>query len=165
MIHCYSTFSTVCKLKKRKITNNIIVNSWHFTTNLLRLLVVKYIDLLGICDFNFYRTEYSISLPADTPYTGQVNLTYLGNEGRICNDGWTDVEAGVACRELGFSKGFAYTHYKSEVDSTGPYWSSQFNCTGNETRLDKCQHVGFGNVTQCKSKHYAGVLCVESGGE
>lgn len=110
-------------------------------------------------------TDYSISLPSDTPYTGQVNLTYRNIEGRICNDGWTDKEAGVACRELGFSKGFAYTHYKSEVDSTGPYWSSNFNCTGNEINLGSCKHEGFGNVTHCKSKHYAGVLCVESGGK
>ncbi|XP_061172170.1 deleted in malignant brain tumors 1 protein-like [Saccostrea echinata] len=107
---------------------------------------------------------YSISLPTDSPYTGQVNLTYLGIEGRICNDGWTDLDAGVACRELGYPKGFAYTHYKSEVDSTGPYWSSNFNCTGNESSLKRCKHIGFGNVTECKSKHYAGVLCVEDNG-
>lgn len=48
----------------------MIVNFWYFRINLLRLLVVKYIDLLGICDFNFYRIEYFIFLFADILYIG-----------------------------------------------------------------------------------------------
>lgn len=63
-------FLLFVNLKKRKIIKNIIVNFWYFRINLLRLLVVKYIDLLGICDFNFYRIEYFIFLFADILYIG-----------------------------------------------------------------------------------------------
>ena len=38
-------------------------------------------------------------------------------------------------------------------------------CSGNETRLGDCPHVGFGNVTDCKTKHFAGALCFDDNGE
>ena len=38
---------------------------------------------------------------------------------------------------------------------------SQVDCQGTESTLSDCQHDGFGEVSSCKSRHYAGVLCYE----
>jgi hypothetical protein len=46
-------------------------------------------------------------LAGGSSYTGQVNITYLGIEGRICNDGWNDKAARVVCHELGYPDGMA----------------------------------------------------------
>lgn len=82
-------------------------------------------------------------------------------------DGWDDADAKVVCHELGYPNGMAYNHYKSDLvffEYSGPYWTSQVNCTGNESRLSECQHAGFGNVKSCISHSYAGVLCYDHDG-
>ena len=68
---------------------------------------------------SFKISDYTIDLVGESQYTGQVNLTYIGVEGRICTDGWTNTSATVLCHELGYPNGTSYTHYKSEVDSIG----------------------------------------------
>ncbi|XP_053406028.1 deleted in malignant brain tumors 1 protein-like isoform X2 [Mercenaria mercenaria] len=111
------------------------------------------------------QTEYSVSLKGSLKYTGQVVLKYLGVPGRICWTGWSDEDARVVCRELGFRNGSAYYHYKSSfiyLDYNGPYWTSSVKCIGNETQLSECPHAGFGHVKQCEDRgHYAGVICFD----
>ncbi|KAK3097126.1 hypothetical protein FSP39_006614 [Pinctada imbricata] len=123
-------------------------------------------DYASVACFNGERKKQNVSieLVGESQYTGQVNVTYIGVEGRICTDDWSNASASVLCNSMGYPSGIAYSHYKSEVDSIGPYWSSQFNCTGTEASLTECPHIGFGNVTECKDKHYAGVLCYDKDG-
>ncbi|XP_052281888.1 deleted in malignant brain tumors 1 protein-like isoform X1 [Dreissena polymorpha] len=108
-------------------------------------------------------TAYSLALKGSLVYTGQVVLYYLGVAGRICWTGWDDADARVVCRELGFMNGSAYFHYKSSfiyLNYNGPYWTSDLNCTGEESKIQDCPHRGFGNVTSCHdSGNYAGVIC------
>lgn len=109
-------------------------------------------------------TDYSIELKGSLQYTGQVVLTYMGVSGRICSTGWTDEDARVVCRQLGFKNGSAYYHYKSNfiyLEYSGPYWTSNVQCTGTESQLRDCKHVGFGNVSYCEKGHYAGVICFD----
>lgn len=56
--HCYSTFSTVCEYKKRKITKNIIVNSWDFITNLLEETEVNF----GIHHLYLIKNQFGMSI-------------------------------------------------------------------------------------------------------
>lgn len=58
----------------------------------------------------------------------------------------------------------SYFHYKSDMDAVGPYWTTNVTCHGNESSINQCSHVGFGNVKECKGKHYAGVLCFDREG-
>ena len=78
-----------------------------------------------------YLAEYKVEFHDDqSEYTGAVKVTYRGTEGRICSDDWDNTDARVACRELGFQDGEAYTHAKAFgfYANHGPYWSSLFNC-------------------------------------
>ncbi|KAL4227453.1 CD5 molecule-like [Mactra antiquata] len=114
------------------------------------------------------QTSYSLALKGSLQYTGQVVLNYLDVPGRICWNNWTDEDARVVCRELGYKNGSAYYHYKSSfiyLDYNGPYWTSNVQCLGNETQLSDCKHEGFGNVTQCNDRgHFAGVICFDETG-
>ena len=37
-----------------------------------------------------------------SPYEGIVEVCHGGNYGTICDEGWDDVDASVACRRAGF---------------------------------------------------------------
>ena len=123
---------------------------------------------LYLCLIVSYFTDYRLALKGSLHYTGQVAINYLGVPGSICWSGWTDADARVVCRELGFKNGSAYYHYKSSfiyLDYNGPYWTSDVSCFGNETKLSECPHAGFGNVTDCSDRgHYAGVICFDAAG-
>ena len=77
-------------------------------------------------------TDYYLRLKGSLGYTGQVVVNYMGVNGRICWTGWTDNDARVVCRELGFNNGSAYYHYKSVtyLNYDGPYWTSNVKCNG-----------------------------------
>lgn len=111
---------------------------------------------------HFFFIDYSLDIVGENEYSGRLNLTHKDIEGRICADNWDDKDARVACREMGYQEGVAYLHYRSNfafVEHDGPYWTSALNCTGNETKLTDCPHIAFGSVAQCRTRHYAGVVC------
>lgn len=107
--------------------------------------------------------EYQISLLGES-YTGAVTVKYYGLEGHICSDEWDDADAQVACRELGFANGEMFNRLRTE-EQQKPFWSSEFKCTGRERRLGDCNHADWGQIKQCKSQHYAGVLCYDEQGK
>ncbi|KAK6179250.1 hypothetical protein SNE40_011654 [Patella caerulea] len=73
---------------------------------------------------------------------GRVEISVGGVWGTICDYYWDDREAGVLCRHLNFSDGYAmYNAYYGQ--GTGPIWLSQLRCKGTETELHKCPHAGF----------------------
>ncbi|CAD5124263.1 DgyrCDS12557 [Dimorphilus gyrociliatus] len=114
--------------------------------------------------------EYEIRLEngVKDQSTGKVKVKIAGVEGRLCADGWTDEDAKVVCRSLGFNGGQAYQHNEESnvfySPFNGPYWSNKFNCNGNEKRIGDCKHIGWGNIKTCKSKHAAGVICYRNHG-
>lgn len=104
----------------------------------------------------------------NAPGIGRVKVNISNIEGRICSDKWSDHDARVLCRSLAFKDGQAYKHFEEMSifysPFNGPYWSNNFNCKGNESKLDDCPHSGWGQVKTCESQHAAGVICFNKQG-
>ena len=123
---------------------------------------------------------------------GRVDI-YDGEEHEwkgICDDGWGDEEAEVACRQLGLPTGDAIGHTEvgrgycpgGEVQGSSwlggggsycplfvvysilPFELDDVVCVGTETRLLDCTHAGRG-IDDCSGAEYAGVTCQEAAAE
>ncbi|XP_059173734.1 uncharacterized protein LOC131954198 isoform X1 [Physella acuta] len=126
-------------------------------------------DYVGLTCYNGTKPrDFTLALvgSSSNAHTGLLRVTYLETQGSVCNDKWNDSSARVACRELGFLDGKAYTHFRPSFtlnDNAGPFWISNVECSGNESRLADCKHTAVGDVTSCSSGHFAGLLCTKSG--
>lgn len=66
---------------------------------------------------NDFFSDYELIIkPSGTvQYTGRLKLTYSGIAGRICSDDWDDNDAKVACKEMNYPYGEAYSHYEAKT--------------------------------------------------
>ena len=92
-----------------------------------------------------------------------MEVNYNNEWGTVCDNGWDDTDAGVVCRQLGFgSSGIAIgSAYFGE--GLGPILLDSVTCSGNETILASCGHLGVGIVGSCSHSDDAGVRCYSSG--
>ncbi|EPY80588.1 neurotrypsin precursor [Camelus ferus] len=89
---------------------------------------------------------------------GRVEVFINGQWGTICDDGWTDKDAAVICRQLGY-KGPARARTMAYFgEGKGPIHVDNVKCTGNERSLADCikQDIGRHN---CRHSEDAGVIC------
>ncbi|KFO84668.1 Macrophage receptor MARCO [Buceros rhinoceros silvestris] len=86
---------------------------------------------------------------------GRVEILHNGSWGTICDDGWTIVDANVACRMLGYST--AISSFTASAGS-GQIWLDDVNCSGNESSLFDCSKPDWG-VNNCSHSEDAGVEC------
>ncbi|XP_071095709.1 macrophage scavenger receptor types I and II-like [Haliotis cracherodii] len=93
------------------------------------------------------------------PQAGRLEIKYQSTWGTVCDDGFTDVEARVVCRELGLPSGNAVhkplAHYG---EGSGPILLTDVQCVGNETFLSQCSHQPWG-THNCLHSEDVGVLC------
>ena len=95
-----------------------------------------------------------------TAAEGRVEVNYGGTWGTVCNDSsWGLNDAMVVCRMLGYSSVLA-AHVKYRQGS-GNVWMSNLACSGSESSISECPHLGWGQ-TACSHSQDAGVTC---GGE
>ena len=87
----------------------------------------------------------------------------VGNRAKAtCDDGWDDVDAGVACRELGYLDGTATLRSAyGEITPFSFHWTN-FECTGVEAALRLCPHE---IEPDCHFSERAGVRCAAVAGE
>lgn len=87
--------------------------------------------------------------------------------GTVCDDGWDDVDADVACRQLGYPGGRALKSADKFCDAPSPFysgsnpqpiWLTGVACVGSEARLVACPSGGSG-MGKCGHKEDAGVIC------
>ncbi|XP_027030204.2 neurotrypsin isoform X4 [Tachysurus fulvidraco] len=89
---------------------------------------------------------------------GRVEILLAGQWGTICDDGWTDEDAEVVCRQLGYS-GEAKARVMAYFgEGRGPIHVDSMKCTGAERSLADCikQPIGSHN---CRHSEDAGVIC------
>ena len=74
--------------------------------------------------------------------TGRLEIFHAGIWGTVCDDGWSQLNSVVACRELGFSTG-SFT--RAFPPGRGQIWLDDVDCSVNDRSLRLCQHRGFGS--------------------
>lgn len=91
-------------------------------------------------------------------FEGRVEIYRVGSWGTICDDDWSDKDAQVVCKQLGYAD-VKTIHEKSYFgEGKGRIWLDNLACNGNETNLGQCLHNGWGNH-DCTHKQDAGVVC------
>ena len=96
---------------------------------------------------------------------GRVEVNYNGEWGTVCDDGWDDTDASVVCRQLGYGSSGKAIGLAYFGEGSGPILLNNVACTGNESLLSRCGHLGI-NVTStifCAHSKDAGVRCNKEG--
>ena len=88
-----------------------------------------------------------------------MEVYYNGQWGTVCDDGWDDTDAGVVCRQLGFGSSGTAIGSAGFGEGTGLIWLNSVTCTGNESMLLSCGHLGVGITDSCYHYEDAGVRC------
>ncbi|XP_073093187.1 neurotrypsin isoform X5 [Manis javanica] len=89
---------------------------------------------------------------------GRVEVFINGQWGTICDDGWSDKDAAVICRQLGY-KGPARARTMAYFgEGKGPIHVDNVKCTGNERSLADCIKKDIGRHN-CRHSEDAGVIC------
>jgi hypothetical protein len=88
-----------------------------------------------------------------------LQVQHLGEWRGVCDDGFSDPEAAVACRQLGG------TLLEYSLSATGPsslFWLDDLSCTGEESRLADCRNAGWGNEN-CSIGEHVRIICSNTG--
>ena len=99
-------------------------------------------------------------------HEGRLEMRYDDEWRPICDDYWTDVEAGVACRILGFTRGAVDNEGRIRRLRFGTagneFWLDNVNCEGDETNLIDCprrRNLAIGEHN-CSAREAVGVRCL-----
>ncbi|XP_062609903.1 uncharacterized protein LOC134271710 [Saccostrea cucullata] len=94
-------------------------------------------------------------------YTGEgrVEVKYHNGWGTVCDDGFTDTNAQVVCRQLGFAwSGAIQKQSASFGQGIGTIVLDDVTCRGPEKSIASCQHQGF-TKNNCNHGEDVGVVC------
>ena len=86
---------------------------------------------------------------------GRIEIFIDSKWGTICNKGWDNTDAGVACRQLGFG---STGSIKQFGQGSGVILMENVACLGNEPMLINCSHRRIDNST-CSHTDDVGVEC------
>ena len=89
-----------------------------------------------------------------------MEVNYNGEWGTVCDDGWSSIDAGVVCRQLGFGSSGRAIFRASFGQGSGSIWLDSVTCTGNESTIASCGHLGVGVTRSCSHSEDAGVRCI-----
>ena len=105
------------------------------------------------------------------PCEGRLEIYYDGEWGTICDDYWTEGDADVACRALGFAGGSVeeWDRFRSSFFPSGqetqPIWLDDMLCSGGESNLLDCRsgHTQVGR-NNCRHPEDVGLRCLKNTG-
>ena len=108
----------------------------------------------------YYSIGVVVRLVGGSSYSqGRVEVNYNGQWGTVCDDGWSSIDAGVVCRQLGFGSSGTAIRSAGFGQGSGPIWLDSVTCTGNESTLASCGHLGVNITRSCDHWEDAGVSC------
>ena len=97
-----------------------------------------------------------------TDLEGRVEIYHSSEWGTVCDDRFVDDDAGVVCRQLGYTGGEARTR-AAFGEGTGRIWMDDVQCAGGESRLADCPFGGWG-LHNCRHSEDVGVSCGPAAG-
>ncbi|KAK7901160.1 hypothetical protein WMY93_017929 [Mugilogobius chulae] len=92
---------------------------------------------------------------AEGPWEGRVEIYSGGNWGTVCDDNWSEVNAQVVCRQLGFS---GWSTGGSYEEGRGLILLDEVQCKGTEHSLLACSHSPLGQH-DCTHSEDVAVRC------
>ena len=82
----------------------------------------------------------------------------------MCDGDWDDTDAGVVCKQLGFSTSGSAVSFAGFGQGNGTILLDEVNCSADHLNIFNCQHNGFENHN-CSHGEDAGVECSNSSGK
>ncbi|XP_055959267.1 scavenger receptor cysteine-rich domain superfamily protein [Patella vulgata] len=102
------------------------------------------------------------------PGDGRLEIRHNGIWKNVCGDGFDKKVGQVVCRQLGFldpdrldEVDIYVNGNNSWIINNGSYWLDDVDCKGDETRLQDCNNLWFGDAT-CSSADVVGVKCEQT---
>ncbi|XP_077976102.1 uncharacterized protein LOC120328528 [Styela clava] len=80
---------------------------------------------------------------ATSTVQGRVEILHQGIWGNICTDDFSNEDARVICRMLGYTDAGGRTGNNYRVGSTAKFWLNRLLCTGQESNIGLCPHGGW----------------------
>ncbi|CAL1525893.1 unnamed protein product [Lymnaea stagnalis] len=118
--------------------------------------------------FSFDPAQVFVRLIGVSDWTsGQIQVYNNGRWGSVCDGGWNDQDAQVACHVLGFNRTQAKaqtTHQKPSGGGLGMSSLDLVNCTGQEDQLAHCgTEPHHWDLHDCSQSGLAGATCETPG--
>jgi len=93
------------------------------------------------------------------PLEGRLEVRYRSTWGTVCGDGFSDANAKVVCRMMGYEDGGHYIGKRYSAGS-GRIWLDDVQCNGTETSIADCEHRGWG-YHSCSHSDDVSVSCIQ----
>ena len=94
-----------------------------------------------------------------TQFGGRLEVYYNNEWGTVCDDGWGNADAIVACTQMGFvSVSDSDSSLFGFGASSQRIWLDDVACSGSESRLIDCSHAGIG-IENCNHGEDVGIVC------
>ncbi|XP_071836678.1 kremen protein 1-like isoform X3 [Apostichopus japonicus] len=118
-----------------------------------------FLCLCGLLQLCFADKDELRLLNGQSKYSGVLMVKNEGTWGTICNDTtWTKENTDVACKQLGFLGGAGTEFERLENETDVPIWMKRVNCTGEEWRLQECNHLSA--TKDCKHDNDISIACI-----
>jgi len=92
-------------------------------------------------------------------HEGRLEVYHDGEWGTVCDGGFTDAAATVACYSLGFGYVGRKTNAAVYGVGKGEIWLDGVDCNGTESHIGECSHTGWGVHGNCSHDEDVAVSC------
>eukprot|EP00731_Ephydatia_muelleri_P037026 Em0380g6a len=122
--------------------------------------------IVGPDALSFYQSGNPSALYLDSDLDqlsrGRVEVCLGGQFGTVCSQTWSNKDASVACRSLGYSPYGALNVMDAYGENSVPFVLGGLNCSGSERGLQDCPQIQASGAS-CSAYQDAGVVCQDVG--